>query len=58
LTRRGGARRYVTERGRRVARIVPVAPPLGRRQAGSAKGLIAMADDFDETPEDFAEYLE
>lgn len=29
-----------------------------RPQFGSAKGLIQMSDDFDETPQDFAEYME
>lgn len=48
---------YVIERGRRAARIVPIVPPLGQRHFGSAKGMIVMADDFDETPEDFADYL-
>ncbi len=28
-----------------------------KRQFGSARGLIKMADDFDETPEDFQDYL-
>ena len=33
-------------------------PPLLRfRQAGTAKGKIWMADDFDETPEDFKDYM-
>lgn len=32
--------------------------PLARfRQAGTAKGKIWMADDFDETPEDFKDYM-
>jgi hypothetical protein len=31
--------------------------PARFRQAGSAKGKIWMADDFDETPEDFKEYV-
>ena len=28
------------------------------RQAGSARGLISMSDDFDEPLEDFAEYMQ
>ncbi len=28
-----------------------------KRQAGSAKGMFVMADDFDEPLEDFAEYM-
>ncbi|NKB67656.1 MAG: type II toxin-antitoxin system prevent-host-death family antitoxin [Candidatus Latescibacteria bacterium] len=32
-------------------------PPAQQRQFGSAKGLIEMADDFDEPLEDFREYM-
>jgi hypothetical protein len=28
-----------------------------KRQFGSAKGLIKMADDFDKAPEDFKDYM-
>ena len=28
-----------------------------KRQFGSAKGMIKMADDFNETPEDFQDYI-
>ncbi len=31
--------------------------PRKKRQAGSAKGMFVMADDFDEPLEDFAEYM-
>ena len=37
--------------------IVPITPPTRRAQFGSAKGLIAMADDFDAPLPDFAEYV-
>src|SRR5262245_56283209 len=41
----------------RAAQLVPVVRPKGQRQFGSAKGVIVwMADDFDATPPDFAEY--
>jgi len=33
------------------------AKPRKKRQAGSAKGMFVMADDFDEPLEDFAEYM-
>lgn len=33
-------------------------PQKKTRKAGSAKGLIWMADDFDEPLEDFREYME
>jgi antitoxin (DNA-binding transcriptional repressor) of toxin-antitoxin stability system len=37
--------------------IVPVTPPKRHPQFGSAKGLIAMTDDFDAPLPDFAEYV-
>ena len=33
------------------------AKPRKKRQAGSAKGMFVMSDDFDEPLEDFAEYM-
>lgn len=45
----------LTERGEPVARIVPVARPNSRRQFGSARGLIEIADDFDAPLEGFGE---
>jgi len=32
-------------------------PPLQKRQFGAGKGLIIMADDFDEPLEDFKDYM-
>jgi prevent-host-death family protein len=37
-------------------RLVPLAPPGGKRRPGSARGRVRMAADFDRTPEDFAVY--
>jgi antitoxin (DNA-binding transcriptional repressor) of toxin-antitoxin stability system len=38
-------------------RLVPIEPLQRARQPGSGKGqLLHMADDFDATPDDFAEY--
>ncbi len=37
-------------------RLVPVSAPERRPRFGSAKGLIHMADDFDEPLDDFAPY--
>jgi antitoxin (DNA-binding transcriptional repressor) of toxin-antitoxin stability system len=38
-------------------RLTPIETPRGARQPGSGKGqLLHMADDFDATPEDFADY--
>jgi antitoxin (DNA-binding transcriptional repressor) of toxin-antitoxin stability system len=47
----------LTENGQVVARIVPVERPRKRRQPGSARGLVHMAEDFDATPEEFRDYL-
>ena len=47
----------LTREGEAVARIVPVPAARRPRKPGSARGLIHMADDFDETPEDFCDYM-
>jgi len=39
-----------------VLKLVPLHRPKGLRTPGSAKGQIWIAPDFDETPEDFADY--
>ncbi|HEX6797143.1 MAG TPA: DUF2281 domain-containing protein [Ktedonobacterales bacterium] len=39
-------------------RLVPVAKRHGKRQFGSAKGTVRIADDFDAPLEDFAEYMQ
>ena len=38
-------------------KLVPLEKPKRRRKPGSAKGRIRMAPDFDETPEDFKDYV-
>jgi prevent-host-death family protein len=40
-----------------VAKLVAYAPPTTPRVPGSLKGRIALGDDFDATPEDFADYV-
>ncbi len=43
---------------RPVVKIVPLQQPEKKRSPGSGTGqLLFMADDFDETPDDFKEYL-
>jgi prevent-host-death family protein len=38
-------------------RLVPLATSSGRRQPGSAKGMVThIAPDFDATPDEFADY--
>jgi antitoxin (DNA-binding transcriptional repressor) of toxin-antitoxin stability system len=39
-----------------VAKIVAYHPPTTPRVPGALKGRITIADDFDETPDDFADY--
>lgn len=40
-----------------VARIVPYVPPTGERKPGALRGRIWIADDFDDIPPEFDEYL-
>lgn len=40
-----------------IAKLVGLSSAKGRRQPGSAKGVIWMADDFDAPLEDFKEYM-
>ena len=39
-----------------VAKIVAYHPPTTRRLPGALKGQITIADDFDETPDEFDEH--
>jgi prevent-host-death family protein len=39
-----------------VVKIVAYHPPTTARVPGALKGQITITDDFDETPDDFAEY--
>lgn len=41
-----------------LVKLVPLSQAKPRPQFGSARGLISMADDFDEPLEDFAEYAQ
>lgn len=53
-----GAEVLITQNGRPVARLVPVAETRTRaRVPGSAKGLITMHADFDAPLEDFRDYM-
>ena len=40
-----------------LVKLVPISRAKSRPQFGSAKGLISLANDFDEPLEDFAEYM-
>lgn len=41
-----------------VVRLIAINGSKPRRRLGSAKGQIWMAEDFNATPDDFAEYLQ
>lgn len=49
----------ITHDQKPIAKLVSLAKPNSRKQIlpGSAKGLITIADDFDEPLEDFKEYM-
>ncbi len=54
----GGDEIIITQDGHPVVKLVAIGiKPKQKRQFGSAKGLIEMADDFDETPEEFRDYI-
>ena len=53
----GGEEVVISSSGQPEIRLVPVAQPRRGRKAGSAKGLIAISDDFDEPLDDFDEYM-
>jgi prevent-host-death family protein len=41
-----------------LVKLVPLEPVAERRRPGSAKGqIVFIADDFDQTPDDFKDYL-
>lgn len=48
----------ITQDHQPVLKLVRVNQPAGRRKAGSAKGLIKLASDFDAPLEDFQPYME
>jgi len=54
----GGEDVFIVMDAERIVQLVSVKQPGRRRVAGSAKGLITMADDFDAPLEDFREYME
>jgi prevent-host-death family protein len=51
-----GERVVIADGGRRAVRLVPVRPAPRTRQAGTAKGQIAMGADFDAPLADCDEY--
>lgn len=47
----------ITNNGQSVVKLITKSPVKHRRQAGSAKGLVTISDDFDEPLEDFKDYM-
>ena len=54
----GGEEVVITQDDQPVLTLMRVAAPKARRKAGSAKGLITMASDFDAPVEDFRAYMQ
>jgi antitoxin (DNA-binding transcriptional repressor) of toxin-antitoxin stability system len=54
----GGEEVVITQNDQPVLKLVRVVAPTARRKAGSAKGLIRMASDFDAPLEDFRAYMQ
>ena len=54
----GGEEILITQDEQPVLTLRRVAAPKARRKAGSAKGLITMASDFDVPLEDFRAYMQ
>lgn len=52
----GGAEIILTRDDGASFKIVPIEVPSVRPKFGSARGLIKISDDFDDTLEDFQEY--
>lgn len=47
----------LTRGGEAVAKIIPLRRVRQPRRPGSAEGMIQMADDFDDTPEELLDYF-
>ena len=53
----GGGEVVITKDNHPVAKLVGYPQQAGKRQLGTARGLITIAEDFDEPLEDFSEYM-
>jgi prevent-host-death family protein len=47
----------ITKDGQPIVKMVPFTKTKKKRTFGTAKGLIKMADDFDQPIDDFKEYM-
>jgi len=54
----GGEEIIITQDGEPVLTLMRLTAPKTRRKAGSAKGSITMASDFDAPLEDFQAYMQ
>jgi prevent-host-death family protein len=52
-----GAEIIIAHGGSPVAKLIRFDPPHFQRRAGLSKGKIWMSDDFNDTPDDFKDYL-
>ena len=52
-----GTEVVITRDDRPAVKLIPVSQTKRRRQPGSAKGLVTIADDFDEPLEEFKDYM-
>jgi len=53
-----GERVVIARDDQHAVQLIPVLPTRQSRQAGSAKGLIVMREDFDAPLDDFSEYMQ
>jgi prevent-host-death family protein len=47
----------IARRNKPLVRIIPLEQPATRRSLGTAKGKITLAEDFDDLPEGFEDYV-
>lgn len=47
----------IARRNKPLVRIIPLEHPATRRSLGTAKGKITLAEDFDDLPEGFEDYV-
>lgn len=48
---------FIVKSSSQAVQLVPVEPPVRRPKFGSARGLVDLADDFDDPLEDMSEYM-
>jgi antitoxin (DNA-binding transcriptional repressor) of toxin-antitoxin stability system len=53
-----GERVVIARDDQHAVQLIPVTPTRQSRQAGSAKGLIVIHEDFDAPLDDFTEYMQ